>query len=63
MMMSHDVPHLELEDSRSRDGFVTAVDMEEENDIATVIVEEEGEELNSSYCPRLWLAGVISSGL
>ena len=46
------MPHLESEDNRNRDGSVTAVDMEEENDIATVVViemEEEGEELNSSY--------------
>ena len=38
--------NLELEDNRSHDGSVTAVDMEEENDIAAVVViemEEEGE--------------------
>ena len=49
---SDDRTNLELEDNRNRDGAVTAVDMEEENDIAAVVViemEEEGEELNSSY--------------
>ena len=42
---SDDGPHLELEDNRSRDGSVTAVDMEEEKDIASVVgieMEEEG---------------------
>ena len=37
---SDDRTNLELEDNRSRDGSVTAVDMEEENDIAAVVVIE-----------------------
>ena len=49
---SGDRTNLELEDNRNRNGSITAVDMEEENDIAAVVViemEEEGVELNSSY--------------
>ena len=49
---SGDQTNLELEDNRNRNGSITAVDMEEENDIAAVVViemEEEGEELSSYH--------------
>ena len=49
---SGDQTNLELEDNRNHNGSITAVDMEEENDIAAVVVIEMEEEGEDSLCEQ-----------